>query len=112
MFVLFLASFILIALSVKSFAEVDVKSAGTKITTAVAVDFTGPTVTKSGSKAIVDVSNITTALSVAGPLNADSALTVDGTIYAANLYSGGNKRVVCVNASGFLYASATTVDCN
>jgi len=39
-------------------AEVDVKSAGSKVTTAVSVNFVGPTVTKVGGQANVDFSSM------------------------------------------------------
>ena len=53
-----LVALFVLAFVIPAFAEVDVKSEGTKITTAVAVDFQGATVTKSGSKAIVNIKDV------------------------------------------------------
>jgi hypothetical protein len=110
LFVLILAAFIMIALSVKSFAEVDVKSSGSKVTTAVAVDFYGPAVTKVGGTAIVDSLAITGNqvvtgnLSTTGTFTSSNATTLGWTmVSSANTFGTSmctNACVFCINGQG------------
>lgn len=94
------ALFVLLLMTTAAVASVNVESDGVKLGPAQDINIVGASVTSNGPVKTVNMDEL------------DGDITVDGSIYVSNLYSAGNKRVVCVNALGFLYASATTVDCN
>ena len=106
-----LVALFVLAFVIPAFAEVDVKSEGTKITTAVAVDFQGATVTKSGSKAIVNVKDIVGNKDISGSLAVGTGnaftvsaagLVVDSALYTAAAGTGGSKSLR-ISADGTIY---------
>ena len=108
--VLIVALFVL-AFVIPAFAEVDVKSEGTKITTAVAVDFQGATVTKSGSKAIVNIKDVVGNADISGSLAVGTGnaftvsaagLVVDTALYSASAGTGASKALR-ISADGTIY---------
>ena len=108
--VLLVALFAL-AFVIPAFAEVDVKSEGTKITTAVAVDFQGATVTKSGSNAIVNIKDVVGNADTSGSLAVGTGnaftvsaagLIVDQALYTASAGTGGSKALR-ISADGTIY---------
>lgn len=97
---LLLAAILAVCFAVPALAEVDVKSEGTKITTAVAVDFYGPAVTKVGSKAVVDMTNINDDMAVDGVITLGTETSDPcGTKAVGSIFFNGNKPCFC-NALG------------
>lgn len=92
-------------------AEVDVKSSGSKVTTAVAVDFYGPAVTKAGGVAIVDTGTMTGNVGITGDLDVTGDVGVTGdTTLTGGLVVDGTIYTATIAADGAIYPGMATLD--
>lgn len=97
--------------AIKAFAEVDVKRNGQRVSTAVAIDFRGMDVRKSGSNVIVDLSTLTGDAVITGDIDLTGVLDVFGDITGTGVinWDGDSeiKGTLLVNESVWIESVAS-----
>jgi len=90
---------VMLGLSSLVYASVEIKSAGTVVDKTETVNFTGPSVAKSGSDVNVDLTSHTGTLTVSDDIYSEQELIVDGSLYL-NGSNGMSQPLFLVQPDG------------